>query len=307
MSDAPVSAKRNRHAWVAVVLSLLSAGLGQVYCGRLARGLLLACLSLLGVPVTAAMLANEVPVHKFTLAAVGLSGIMGIAAIAAVDAYRLARRTKIDYVLKEYNRFVVYVLLIAMTKGGGLGALLYTRDKILEGFIVPAASMCPAINIGDRILANKTAYDSLDPARGDVIVFRDPENWRRKFVKRIVAIEGDTIAMKAGRLIVNGQELDRHAVPENALQTSLSPEPLFREVNGDARYNIIQTDTAEGVGQDFEAITVSAHHCFVLGDNRNNSHDSRDFGPISLTSIVARADYLYWPAQGWSRFGRLVR
>jgi len=307
MSDTNAPAKKKRYTWIAVLLSLLSAGLGQIYCGKLARGLLFACLGALSIPVTAAMLANDVPAHTFTLAFGGLCGLLGITVIAAVDSYRLARRTKHDYTLKEYNRLIVYLLLYVMTKGGALGALLYTRDRLLEAFIVPAPSMCPTIQVGDRVLANKTAYDTADPRRGDMVIFRDPENWRRNCIKRIVAVEGNTVQIKNGRLIVNGKGLDRHAVPEDAVAKPASQGGLFREVNGDAEYNILQADTAAGPHKDFEVLTVPPYHCFVLGDNRNESHDSRVFGPIPLTSIIARADYLYWPAEGWSRFGRLDR
>lgn len=297
MSDTFEPATRKRHAWLAVVLTLLLTGLGQVYCGRLTRGLVFICLSVVAIPVTAAMVANEVPLATAIFVLAGLIGLVGVTVVALVDAWRLARRTKRDYELKEYNRLAVYLLLYALGKGGQLGGLLYARDHFLEAFIVPSASMRPTIELGDRVLGNKTAYQTLDPCRGDVIIFRDPENWRRNFIKRIVAVGGDTVEMKDGRLIVNGQPLERQAAADQEAT-------VFREVNGGASYLIVEGGQA---GSDFGPLTVPPHHCFVLGDNRGESHDSRDFGPVPLTSIVARADYLYWPADGWSRFGRLDR
>ncbi len=307
MSDTTAPAKRKRYAWVAVLLSLLSAGLGQIYCGKLTRGLLFMCLSALAIPVTAAMLANDVPAHSFTLAFGGLAGLLGIVVISAIDAYRLTRRTASDYERKEYNRLIVYVLLYAMGTGGSLGALLYTRDNLMEAFVVPAATMCPTIRVGDRVLGNKTGYDTAHPQRGDIIIFRDPEHWRQARIKRIVAVGGDTVEMKNGRLIVNSKQLVRHAVREDATDTSVSPGDMYREINGEAEYRVIQAPKGDPANRDFDVLTVPPHHCFVLGDNRDASRDSRAFGTIPLTSIMARADYLYWPAQGWSRFGRLNR
>jgi signal peptidase I len=99
-------------------------------------------------------------------------------------------------------------------------------------------------------------------------------NWRQNLVKRVVGREGDTVEIKDGRVMVNGQE---------------------RDING------AEADA------DFGPVKVPAHHLFVLGDNLSASRDSRSFGPVPLAALVARADYLYWPAGDWSRFGRLER
>jgi len=87
-------------------------------------------------------------------------------------------------------------------------------------------------------------------------------------------------------------------------------EPLegevFEETNGKAKYKIfLAKPPHDNTSGDFAKITVPEHHCFVLGDNRNLSRDSRHFGPVLLATIKGRADYLYCPAKDWSRFGRI--
>ena len=76
---------------------------------------------------------------------------------------------------------------------------------------------------------------------------------------------------------------------------------VLRETNGDVSYKIMLTDAPS---QYFNRITVPDGHCFVLGDNRNNSSDSRHFGPVPLVDVKGRVDYIYFPAESWSRFGR---
>jgi signal peptidase I len=298
MSETMTSTGRPRYAWAAVVLSLLQAGLGQIYCGRLIRGLLLAGLSAASLSVTAALLANDVPVGTPVLVTVGLLGLLGITVAAAADAWRLARLTRRDYRLKECNRVAVYLLVYLLAKGGQVGALLYARDHELEAFRVPSTSMSPAIQAGDRVLGNKAAYTRVDPQRGDVVIFRDPEHWRGNCIKRIVALAGDTVEIREGRLMINGRLLDRLAVPGGGGGEAV-------EVNPPARYRILPAGGGIDRKVSGGAITVPANHCYVMGDHRGPSRDSRDFGPIPLSTLVARADYLYWPAGGWARFGRL--
>lgn len=284
MNDTGFSAVRTRYPLLAVVLSLLCIGLGQIYSGRLVRGLVLAFVGAAGIPVAAAMLANEMPVAGWALVSV-YAGMAVIGIAAAADSYLLARRTRHDYVLKEYNRVSVYILLYLICKAAALGGLLYTRDSLIEAFVVPSACMEPAIASGDRILGNKRAYVSDLPARGDIVIFRDPERWRTNCVKRIVAVAGDRVEVIDREVIVNGRPIGNQGPGPEPHD---SPPP---------------TATCPAAAE----YVIPAMHCFVLGDNADKSRDSRDFGVIPLTSIIARADYNYWPADTWARFGSLRR
>ena len=82
---------------------------------------------------------------------------------------------------------------------------------------------------------------------------------------------------------------------------------VFEEINGDVKYKILLAKPPhDKISYELEKTTVPKHHCFVLGDNRNLSYDSRHFGPVPLATIKGRADYLYCPAKDWSRFGRIA-
>jgi len=175
--------------------------------------------------------------------------------------------------------------------------------------------MYPNIFPGDRILANKVIYDTTDPQIGDLVVFINPENRHQNFIKRVVALPGDTVEFKNDQLIINGFPLTRQSVPESIL-SSIPAEvdgrlligDLFYETNGTTQYKInLQQPNPEQISPvNRDPITVPPHHCYVLGDNRNDSYDdSRHFGPVPLATIIGRADHLYFPVQNFSRFGKI--
>jgi len=205
------------------------------------------------------------------------------------------------------------VLLVLMSTGSSTQIAFNVRTNYMEAFRVPVASNYPTIVPNDRFLANKRAYKTSDPKKGDLIVFLNPENRRVNYIKRVVAIVGDTVEIKDGQLYVNDEKLERQMLPQSALDNIRITikrdkiEPLegdvYEETNGSAKYKIFLADHKPPA--DFAKITVPEHHCFVLGDNRNLSRDSRQFGPVLLATIKGRADYLYFPAKDWSRFGKI--
>jgi signal peptidase I len=233
--------------------------------------------------------------------------------VAIIDSWYTAKHTADSYTLKDYNRWYVYVLLVLMGTGGSTQIAFNVRKNILEAFRVPVASNYPTIVPNDRFLANKLAYKTSDPKRGDLVVFINPENRRINYIKRVVAIAGDTVEIKDGQLYINDEKLQRQMLAQSTLDNiriKVRGEPLegdvFYETNGNAKYKIFLSGPPHNqASSDFAKITVPAHHCFVLGDNRNLSQDSRHFGPIPLATVKGRADYLYWPAKDWSRFGRI--
>ncbi|MGI9120935.1 MAG: signal peptidase I [Acidimicrobiales bacterium] len=157
---------------------------------------------------------------------------------------------------------------VAILLGALVVALLVTRF-LVQAFFIPSLSMAPTLEVNDRVLVNKLSYDLHDVNRGDVIVFERPpqeaESDIKDLIKRVVALPGDTIGDQDGRLIINGAPLE---------------EPYLQ--SGDTTTNVASQ-------------TIPPGHVFVMGDNRNDSRDSRYFGPLSEELIVGRAFVKLWP------------
>ncbi len=313
MAEAALNTKHRRQPWSAVVLSLIMAGLGHIYCGRFVKGLVLAFLSCVFVPVLFGALSVSNFSVRIVVIITALLASSAVWLVAITDSWYTARHTAEGYTLKDYNRWYVYMLLVLMGTGGSTQIAFNVKSTLLEAFWVPVASNYPTIVPNDRFLANKLAYKTSDPKRGDLIVFINPEDRRINYIKRVVAIAGDAVEIKEGQLYVNDEKLQRQMLAQSTLdniRVEVKGEPLegdvFEETNGDAKYKIfLARPTPETASSDFAKITVPEHHCFVLGDNRNLSRDSRHFGPVPLGTVKGRADYLYWPAKDWSRFGRI--
>ncbi|MHC4645844.1 MAG: signal peptidase I [Planctomycetota bacterium] len=312
MNEAMVEYKNRRRPWLAVVLSLIMPGLGHIYCGRIVRGLVLAFLSGILVPmVFGALSVSPSSVHMPVIIVSSLAYLV-IWVVAIIDSWHTASHTAADYRLKEYNRWYVYVILLAMSMTGSTQISLNVRSSLLEAFRIPgdAGSMYPTIPPGDRLLANKIAYKKSDPHKGDVVVFIYPENRRWNHIKRVVAVAGDTVEMRDNELYINGRKLGRTSLGRTALQTEKKKieGEVFLERNGEAEYRIFLSETEDGDDRkmaDLEPTTVPEHHCYVIGDNRNSSCDSRHYGPVNLGLIKGRGDYIYWPGKGWEGFGRI--
>ncbi|HHU86985.1 MAG: signal peptidase I [Pelotomaculaceae bacterium] len=139
------------------------------------------------------------------------------------------------------------------------------RLFILEPFYIPSGSMEPNLKENDRIIVSKLNYHFQEPERGDIVVFKYPRDPKRNFVKRLIASGGETVALKDSRLYINGE-----VVPENYLP-------------GGLRF------------ADFGPVKVPEGHYLMLGDNRNNSDDSRVWGFLSEDLIIGEAVVIYWP------------
>jgi signal peptidase I len=297
-----------RIPWVALALSFLSAGVGHLYCGRIAKGLPLYFAWIL-VPLCCLIAAVCPPsasglVFLLLLPAVA---VLGVYVYAAIDSWRLAYRIGSDYSLRDYNRTGVYWLLIVVQIVYSIGLIVAVRGSVYEAFLVPSSSMNPTILAGDRILARKLLPPHHFPERGELIVYRNSTpTGAVNFIGRVVAVAGDRIQISGERVTINGKVLERDRVPDESLK-GLGDQVNGRvayEVNSGRRYLVTYSDSTDGgpAPEDFEA-TIPERHVFVLGDNRDRARDSRHFGTVHLGDIVGYVDYIYWPSESWSRFG----
>lgn len=153
---------------------------------------------------------------------------------------------------------------------------LLLRTFVVEPFVVPTGSMLETIQLGDRLLGEKVTYRLRDPEPGDVVTFEDPADPGTVLIKRVVAVEGQTVEMRGGVVLVDGEPLDEpYVTSASAPLDAWCAETLDGPVN----YPYV---VPEGC-------------VWVMGDNRANSLDSRYFGAISIDSITSRAWLVYWP------------
>ncbi len=190
---------------------------------------------------------------------------------------------------------------------------LAIRSFVVEPFKIPSGSMIPTLLVGDYVLVNKFAYglrlpitgtllfEVGEPERGDVIVFRYPDDPRQDFIKRVIGLPGDRIEIKQGRLFVNGQPIDQ--VPEgDFLYTRVSTGEeqrtlRFRERNADgAEYTVIRVPPATRMRGPGGPWIVPPDRYFMMGDNRDNSADSRRWRNhfVAPDQLKGRAFMLHW-------------
>jgi signal peptidase I len=190
------------------------------------------------------------------------------------------------------------------------------RSAVADWNDVPSGSMMPTIFVGDRIFINKLAYDLkvpfttwqmakwADPQRGDIIVFPSPADGIR-LVKRVVAVPGDRIELRDDHLVING-EIASYALVDNNI-----PAALVLNETVEGKTHALRIQPQERAMRSFGPVEVPPGRYFVMGDNRDNSFDSRYFGFVSRDRILGRAtlvamsfdrDHYYQPR--FDRFGR---
>lgn len=187
--------------------------------------------------------------------------------------------------LWEYTKAIGTALILA----------LIIRAYVIQAFKIPSGSMLQTLLIGDHILVNKFIYGikipfsdkrilAIDtPQRGDIIVFKYPEDPDRDFIKRIIAVEGDIIEGKNKLIFVNGKHL-------------VEPYVRFTDMN-------IRPGTLEP-RDNFGPLLIPKNKYFVMGDNRDQSYDSRYWGYVDIKDIKGKAFIIYW---SWDSIKKLPR
>jgi signal peptidase I len=293
-----------RSPLIAVVLSLLATGLGHVYCGRIVPGLALFLASLLVMPVAVAAAFFGLSTPVMICLALAILTVIGAYLYSVIDSFRLARRLQGSFEPRDYNRPLIYVLFILVALSYPPLAVAQLRANVLEAFYIPTGGMTPSVLQGDRLLVNKLTYRLRPVERGELIVFRSPKDRRLTWIKRVIALAGDRVELKDNEVFVNGRKLERDRVPASSLPALPERGEVYEEVNAGRRYRILLAP-APDKHADFAKVAVPEGACFVLGDNRDNSTDSRDgaVGFVPLGDILGNVEFIYYPAETWQRFG----
>lgn len=293
-----------RRPLLASLLSVVSPGLGHIYCGKLAKGLSLFFLGFVFIPIIVFSAKNVS--STFVLIAYIASIVLLIVVFfyAIVDAWILAKRIGSRYTIKEYNKWYLYVLFIVVALSFPSNLSHSIRENIFQVFRMPSIIMLPNLLVGDHVILNKTAYRNQPPTNGDVIIFKHPNARHWNWVGRIVAMPGETIEIKDNVLYIDDVPLQYRKVESDtlsAIKNQISHE-VVEEVNSLVSYKIM---LYRHIPSNFEKTKIPNGHCFVIVDNRNKwLRDSRHFGPVPLADVQGRLDYIYFPAESWSRFGK---
>lgn len=178
-------------------------------------------------------------------------------------------------IFREYAEAIIIALVLA----------LFIRTFIVQAFKIPSGSMLPTLQIGDHILVNKFIYgikmpfsgtvlvSIKDPKPNDIVVFKFPRDPKLDYIKRVIAVAGDTVEIRDKKISINGKPFeDLHGVHSDPriLPASSSPRDTFGPV------------------------TVPEDHIFVMGDNRDNSFDGRFWGFVDLKAVRGKAFIIYW-------------
>ncbi len=183
-----------------------------------------------------------------------------------------------------------------------LAVVWFLRSFIAEPFTIPSGSMLPSLEIGDYVLVNKFSYGvklpvlgteiitMAKPQRGEIMVFRYPEQPSINYIKRVIGLPGDDIISRDEVLYVNGVELSRELIAQTP--TNDPWEMVYLESVDGRQYTVREETGKYPAGIDWH-YTVPEGHYFTMGDNRDNSNDSRFWGPVSEDLIIGKAFYIW--------------
>jgi signal peptidase I len=264
-ANEQVDERRGPSPWITALLTILTPGLGHIYIGQARRGITLFALVL--VADTLLMFAMMGVLARFWMFAVSLALLLGLWLFIMVDAVVRAQRMR-DYPHQGYNRWTTYAGAFVVACLVFAGPCIYAVHAKASGRLLwmnaLTPSMEPTLRAGEYFLADATYYRNRHPMRGEVAVYLHPKQPDLHYIKRIIAVEGDRVAVKGGRAVVNGMAVE---------------EPY------------LDVGAADGRFANVPEIRVPVGHVYVLGDNRANSVDSRDtlaHGTVPVANLIGR-------------------
>lgn len=234
--------KSHKDPWLAVFLSRIVPGIGHLYIGKKFIGIFLVVISLI-IPFINLVILPFVAYNAYVSSS--------------------ARRENSNSPITLISFAIVISVLINLVSSLGV------RTFIAEARYIPSGSMIPTLQINDRLIIDKLGYYFQTPQRGDIIVFSPTDELKRQnfkdaFIKRVIGLPGETIAVKDGKVYINGQTL---------LESYIGDAPTYQ----------------------WGPITVPPNSYAVFGDNRNNAYDSHYWGFVPRENIIGKATKRFWP------------
>lgn len=274
-----------RKWWVAGLLSFIQPGLGHVYNGQLRKAIAIYVLPLLIIPWF--ILCLNTNMIKITLAIFVIVAFTYYLFVIT-DAIRTAKKRSTEYCPHKFNNVIVYiglflsVVILSDIVSTGL------KSHLIQAFKIPASSMIPTALVGDHILVDRREA-ARNPKKGDLIVFIYPQDESKDFIKRVVAVAGETVEIRNKFLFINDRLVKEPYV--------IHRDPYIISNKNNPRDN-------------FGPVIVPPESYFVLGDNRDQSFDSRFWGFVKKSKIKGTVKSIYWSWDSrthtvrWDRIGK---
>ncbi len=276
---------------IAATLSFFASGLGQLYNGQILKGI-------------AFFLAFSL--IQIILCLTGLQyQFYGLVAILIVsiclwlfiigEAFFVAKRKR-EIALKGYNKWYIYLLIILLVNS----TYIIPSDFIaniagevlgIRSYKIPTGSMEPTLSIGDCLIAGSKYFKKNELQRGDLVIFLYPEDPTKDFLKRVIALEGETIEIKNKKVYINDKPI---------------PEEYKTHIDSQIRSRDDKFYYRDIIRDNYGPVVVPPGQCFVMGDNRDNSQDSRYYGFIPLGNLKGKPLYIYW-AKDKNRIGKKIK
>lgn len=290
-----------RRPALAMILSAMLPGLGQIYNGELDKGIyLFLAFAFLVLPLLTLVALVLPPVLTMPALILALLASVGVYVYGILDARRVARHSPLA-VPADWQRPGVYLALLLFCDLMVLPAAIdWVRGSLVESFWIPSHSMAPSVLRGDILFADKRVNRpgaKRSVRRGDLAVFVYPNDRTKYYIKRIIGLPGDRIAISGADVSVNGVSISTSGSSEDS-------NGIARERGDDGYYEVMNV---AGMQQEALQVEVPQGRVFVLGDNRARSSDSRAFGTVPLSDVVglARQVWFSWSDETGVRWDRL--
>jgi len=272
-----MDAQKPKEPLLSLMLAFIIPGLGQFYSSKPRRGMLFFGINVLAV--TGGLLYAMHPtltVHPASMVLLIAFALFEL--FVLIDSYLCAknfnRENNLERKISIGKRILFIFGILFFMFGPNLSTPLtvYVRSNIIQAFKIPSGAMRLTLIEGDRLFVDKSAYKNSAPQRGDIAVFVYPKDDTRDFIKRVIGLPGESLEIREGKILINGQKLSSSPIISNFYYDNKGPN-----------------------AQPGMVIDIPDGHYFVLGDNSQSSSDSRFWGFVPEENFVGRAFKIYYP------------